>query len=677
LNWGILARPVGGGERGLHTAELRAPGQWQGLAAFHSDSMSICVWLARVLRTFLRVEPRTTTLVIAVTVLSRFTSLAAFLLPLKVLLLAGSHGVPRYFRAIVDADSKLSWMIGLSIAAAGLFLATRFLHAYAKKLSSVGSHEVVKRANQLEWLINQNRVARRHFQTITDLCADLVTASVAITIIAIINPLFVIGLAVVLTFEYALTAILLERPAPNELVQRIKEKPDVYIENLYTANFWLAFIGILAPFLFGLGGNTLLAILSFVLVRLALKDLASSVEAIARLASKKRLIDALMFPTHRWQRAEPKIRRDFHILFEKKAHLATLDNALRGLESHRQTSVRWQDSAIAGVSTFILSFGPEGPYYQEQVFPDHRTHLLKNEGVLFNHIPRDLLHAPEVFQQFSHGPFQCRICDYGLGLPISAAVWNTQYSELLEYIWSLKPPRNLVQVFRKSHLFFYECLTEDLVAKLRVAVDNEQEEAVLRTFDASLPTIRSTLSAFPLYISNRDLVRSNTALRSDGGMFIMTWGRWSLQPLGTSLPPKLSRAKLSDMLGRIRQRRPDIPDMFGPDHLQLVAACRQLAERLNATQYAAALRALPAILNNPVLSVESSRTLNDAKKGGSKRPNGRGRRRRDTGVLPEVLVHAAESDSEKDSVRVKASREQAGRGARLRHALVERREEAN
>jgi hypothetical protein len=571
---------------------------------FPIQTRDVCLWLAGLVQVFWRVQPRTTALVIVATVFAHFTSLAAFLLPLKVLLLAGSGGTQEYFGVMIDPDVKKRWMIGLSFAAVSLYFLTRFLRAYTAKMSGEGSDEVMKRANQLELLGNQGAVGRRYFSKITRLCADLITAAMAFSAIALIDATLVSCLVILFTVQYSLSALLLDsgRPLSQQLATRMRENPDDYIDNLYSICFWSAFLILLFQFFAGDNGNILLAVLSFILVRLGLKHFASSVNSAVSLAANKGLIDALMFPTHQWQPRERPVRRDFHSLFKNEAHLAKLETALVGhLDLSRPISVRWKDSPVSGFSTFVFNAGPNGPLYLEQVYAPHQAHLIKNEDVLFSHIPRDLLNAPPIRHQFMHGPFQCRLCEYGEGVPESGESWNIRLTELLEQVWSIRPPDHLLQLFRASHAFFYQRLTPQLVDKLWLAVeDNEQAESV-RAFHAALPTIHETLAPMPLYVSNRDMTRPNTAVRADGGVFIMSWGRWTLQPMGADLPPNPKPEKLAEMVGRVRQRRPDIPETLGPDGLLLVAACKQLEALIKQENYEAALRALPAILENSTL----------------------------------------------------------------------------
>ena len=176
----------------------------------------------------------------------------------------------------------------------------------------------------------------------------------------------------------------------------------------------MAFLAILVPFLIGPGGNILIAILSFVLVRQALSALVAAVGFAVKLARERSLIDALISPSHQWQRGESRTRRTFRTFFQRDMHLAKLESVLSDVfERPRPTTMRWKDSPVARVSTFVLTFrsGRDRCHCEEQVFAPHQTHLLTNEEVLFNHVPRELLGAPLVRAQFVHGPYQCRLCD--------------------------------------------------------------------------------------------------------------------------------------------------------------------------------------------------------------------------------------------------------------------------
>ena len=510
----------------------------------NAQAVNVTSWLAGVVALLWRLQPYTLMRIVVAAVLSRFARLAAFLLPLKVLLLAASDGIPSYFRLMADPEDKPFWIIGLTIAAIVVFLLGRFLEAFAEKLSEAGSLEVMKEANQLALVGNQESVGRRHFTSIATLCADLVFVAVAYMTIAAVNPLLGGCLAVFVAFAWVFTALLLAKPwlIPH-LAERILKEPRDYLQDLSHIGFWLGFVAILVPFLVGAGGNILFAILAFVLVRQMLSALVAAVRFAVDLSRERSLIDALISPSHQLQRDESSARRTWRALFQRDTHLAKLESVLSDLvKSPGKIAIRWKDSPIGGVSTFGLTVrsGRDRFHYEEQVYAPYQAHLIKNEEVLFAHIPRELLGAPLIRAKFVHGPYQCRLCDSGLGVPAPATRWLEPF---LEKVWGIAPPDELVLAFRTSHTLLHERLNRELLSRLAVAVGSKREAKTLRAFKAELPSILAALAEVPLYVATRDTVVSNTAVRRDNGVALMMWGRWVLAPLAsTCLQDQLTKS---------------------------------------------------------------------------------------------------------------------------------------
>jgi hypothetical protein len=497
-------------------------------------------------------------------------------------------------------------MIGLSATAVALYLFTPFLRTFAENLSGGASDEVMKKANQLTMVGNQDTLGRRYFLNITNLCASLISSGIAFAVIILINPFLTMCFVFLFSVQYAgVVCLLRARNAPHRFVNKVREKPEDFLQSLFNTNFWLAFLLILLPLLAGIESNTFFAILSFVLVRQALRSLVAAISTAINLASKRHLIDALMLPQRKWQLGVSRVSPDFHSLFEREAHLMNLETVLAdNLKDSRPVSARLQDSPLKGVATFILKLGSGSTgtlFFQEQVFSPYQAHLIKNEEILFTHVRRELLNAPTIIRSFTYGSFQCRICDYGIGAPVSASAWHARLMELLEQIWSIKPPDRLVAAFGSSRALLHDRLTSELIERLALAVDSESGEADYRAFGYALPAVRAVLSMMPLCVSNPDMLRPCTAAHHDGKVSIMLWGRWALEPIGANLP-EIHEEKLAEIIARLQPRRPDILESLTPDHLRLAAACKKLENHITESQYEAALRLIPAILESPLLS---------------------------------------------------------------------------
>jgi hypothetical protein len=84
----------------------------------------------------------------------------AFLLPLKVILLAGSEGVPKYFRPLIaEPAHREYWIIGLAVATVTFYLLALVLDAVSSRLSSSGGIEILQCANEMTIMNDQeNRI---------------------------------------------------------------------------------------------------------------------------------------------------------------------------------------------------------------------------------------------------------------------------------------------------------------------------------------------------------------------------------------------------------------------------------------------------------------------------------------------------------------------------------------
>ncbi len=588
----------------------------------HSETTALAWWLGRHLAIFWRVQPRSMALIIGALVLARFTNLASVLLPIKVLFLAGTEGMPHYFGMMADPNYKLAWIIALSMIAVGFHLVTRSLRSFSDRLCEAGSLAVMKQTNKLAFMAGQDAIGRRTFIKISTLAANLIFVALAFACLILVIPLLVICLAVSFIFEYAFTAFVLGRQtsSQNSLAIKIWEKPKDYLDELDTINFWLAFVIILIPFLVGSVSNIPLAILSFLLIRQALDALGDAIGTAIELMGQKRIIDALIIPGQQWQSSEPRADSNLHSLFEKQKHFALLQTPLaESFDNPRPSTIDWKDSPIDGVSMFSLNFpsGPNGQHYQEQVFAPHRAHLIRNEELLFTHISREVLSAPVVRANFTHGRFACRICDYGMGVEVPAEEWEARHADFLEQTWCIAPPDPLVKAYRASHPLLHESFRKNFVRRLAIAVGNEKMASTLQKFKAKLPAIRTVLSEMPLYVSTPDIVRSNTSLGADRVTYLMIWGRWSLDPIGVYLPLRPDMEKLSTMLARVRQRRLDIPEALNAHHLRLAAGCRELATKMRNLKYEAALAMLPTLLDDLVLATRGGQIKEKLTEGGS------------------------------------------------------------
>ncbi len=389
---------------------------------------------------------------------------------------------------------------------------------------------------------------------------------------------------------------------PGILKRYIQERLSDYLKFLSSFTFLAAFLVILIPFLTGTGGNIFVAILSLVLLRRTLGFFVSVPKNATKLNKNQHEINALIFPEIQMVKLENKERLAVRDLFYKAARLKMVQDELHRIMPLRgPIQVHWMDSTASGVYMFAITLEKEESgskvCYQQQAFPQNSIRYFNNEDFLFRQIDRKGFHAPGLIASFLHEPFACRIVEYGLGKPVADREWRKVHDILLEHYCAFRPPDNLMKAFQSSHLLLHQRLSEDFVSRVEVAVDTAEEENALNQFKECLINIRAFLKAMPLYIHNPEMQKNNVVQADDDRVYVMTWGRWTLEPVGSVLP--LDRNNMERMLQLFNETRKDTPVGLDASSLYFVFHCQKLEKELNRGAYKAALSTIHNLLLTP------------------------------------------------------------------------------
>ena len=560
------------------------------------------LWTARVIRQFMRVRPGATVLVIASTGIASITKLLAFLLPLKIILLAGSPGVPRYFPFIAP-DEKIHWIIGLTIGAFIAYGLTLTLEALAARWSRDAGRGILQGANQMTLHAMQDDQVKRAFADFSGVVAVVLFVALGGLLLAWLNPALIIFLVTAVLVQFGLTAWLVRGdsvPAPA-MKAWIEQRTGQYLSLLSSLTFLGGFLVILAPFVLGEGGNILLALLGIILSRQMLSKLTGMTKDAASLLAARHRIDPLIFSGIQLQNDKQKrIAASLHSVFSKERRQKRSYSELgRTVPLEGELQVSWADSALPRAKTLNLveqdADGRSVRHFQQQVFPPSQTDQLKNEEFLFRHVKRERLKAPRIYVQFEEADFRCQICAHGDGTPGAAKDWPQVRDSLLHQIWSYQPTKALVRSYRGSRPLLHERLTHALSRRLEIATDTNEEAELLALWEEELRSIQERLAKQPLALHNPDFNRMNV-IRFGEDHLVMAWGRWSLEPIGSAIFLAGLSSEGATHVEPLRSLRPDLAGRKWENDLELGALCQQLEQQINREQYKAALETMKAAL---------------------------------------------------------------------------------
>ena len=575
------------------------------------ETLRFAHWTARILRQFLRVRPGSTLLVIASTAIARITRILAFFLPLKVILLAGSPGVPRYF-PFVAADGKTEWIIGLTLAAFVAYGLTLLLQSATERWSLDAGRAILRGANQISLHARQEEEARSAFARFSGVIASGLFITLSALLLSWLNPVLlgVISVSVSLLYVFTAWALRGESVPPTRIKARIQKDLNAYLGLFSTLIFFCAFLVILAPFLLDQGGNILIALLSVLLTQQILRNLSSIAKTATSLQASRARIDPLIYPNVQLKPLRPKAAATaLHAIFAKDRRQHQSVGALAGVESlNGDVTVCWEDSTLRAIKTLHLVqhdiSGRAVRHYQQQIFSPGQFDQLENETVLFHHIPRERLKAPRQYTSFEDAGFRCQICAYGDAIRLSKKQFRAVRDQLLRHIWSYRPGKTLIRSYRGSRAMLHLRLTTDFFNRLNIVIDTPEEAEILNHWLAHLPEIRQIIQKQPLVLHNPDLNR-NTVIRDGEDYLIMVWGRWMLEPLGATMFLMGLYNRGPEFLETLRPLRADFRKCSWDGDLRIAALCGQLEQQILREQYKAALGTIKVIMTHHPSMTES------------------------------------------------------------------------
>lgn len=561
------------------------------------ETRKFLAWFFQVIGTFLRIRPWTTLGIVLMSAGSRVTSVVATLIPLKVILLAGSSGVPSYFRFFIGPGQKEIWIIILALGAVACYFFSVALDAMAARLSEKGSQHVLQEAEAIPLLNNQQDAARDYYSKFCRVLSDATFVLTAVIAGLFLNFWLFVFLTALIFAAFAFSALparTIDQIPPGKMAAYIRDDLNNYTKILSTTLFLASFLFLLALFFLSESPNIIGAILSIIILRQMLGAQTQAVKDSVSLGKSRHEINALVFRDVQFKPRKNPIEKVHRELFNKETRQKIAEKELSDkMPLSAPPEVQWVDPAIPGLDIFAITARRNDPeekiHLLQQVFAPKQYRKIEHELFLFQYVPRKELLAPDLISVFFAGPFQCQICSYGAGKPPDEEQWQEAEFELTRQIWSCRPPPELVRLYSASAPLLYHRLNRELISHLEIAVDTRDEQEKLELFRQNLAEIRKMLRSIPLYVYNPDFNRKNAVRGHADDFLVISWSRWTLEPLGAGLPKHLREKELEALLENVQSTRKDIPQNLSARDLTTAAMCFDLEGMIRKKKYKASL----------------------------------------------------------------------------------------
>jgi hypothetical protein len=572
---------------------------------FLSETGSAVRWVLRVLAQFMSNKPVVTVVFAFCVIAGQIATLLAFFLPLKILILAGSEGVPRYFRFMIEPDEKTEWIVILSIGAVVIYVVSLLLDRLGQIMSSNASTSILAGANEVAVTTQLREDAKGFYVQFVRIFSDVAVFVLGLVIIGLIYwPLAAVVFGLVLAEFVGVAAVVGQgrRDDPGRLYQWISQSTGEMLNVLFSVNFLVAFFVLLGVFLFGSGMNILLAILTVLILRQSMKGIVSIPLAMRALWLTRPRIDPLVFRNAREQVKDRPVGREFREVFRRRDREYRVEGALAGAQiALSDGGSRYVDVAEKNVFLFQLWGQKEEQdwFGLQRVFSGDRSNLLEHEDYLFDFVDRESLLAPPVVARYKEMSFHCQIVE--VGPHEEGPDWDDSVEQMVGDLWSLEPPAELVSAYHTSHATLEGRLTEDFLLRLDLAADNDRRRLILDQLVNQIKLLRGLIATVPLHICNPDINPRHVARDYNGKVSVWSWQRWSIDHLGVVMPPRLEEDAVARVLSRVSKARELPGGSLTRDHLSLANAARSLEKSIHSEQFNSAFMAVDRVVNNPLM----------------------------------------------------------------------------
>ncbi|GGY76380.1 hypothetical protein [Marinobacter zhanjiangensis] len=506
-----------------------------------NEISNVLRWTLSLSAKFYRVVPFLTLAIVVLTLVSQIASLLSFFLPLKIIILLGSEGMPRYFPAAfaqLDRDVLIAW---LSAATIGFFLLSLLAEKLIARATDVAAGKLLGKSQKMVLFENQEDVAARAYQRYSSALAAGVFIPLALTTLGWFYPSMA-GLIAGYSLFVSMVFVTAHRFS-EKFREYLDQKLASALGLAGTLGFFVVFAYLVAEFIFFSPPGFIIAIISILASRQIFGRATALVSGLHGLAQQRLRLDALFFhgkvlvsqhqqpnpgKKNLWSLLQPETRAGWLI--------QVLEEAGMPMASTDQLKVQWLDSSKPNMPHLLVSSAeePDRPLLVK-VFDVNRKSLAQHEATLATEglegVPIPLLILGTEVDRFA-----CHVYRLPPGQVLKVQQAKRKLPALDKRFVAIHLSPQLVNRYLRSRPLLVDRLSADVLERLYIACYSRQDTLHVAELIDRLAELQSHLKVLPLVLVNPNMRRSVWQADADQTLLALNWDRWSLDPLGAGWP---------------------------------------------------------------------------------------------------------------------------------------------
>ena len=559
-------------------------------------------WSLGILKKFFKMVPVPTIILVVLTLVSQFSRMLASFLPLKVIILIGSTGTPRYFPdswATLDRDILV---IALSLAAVFFYAVSLSAEKMLYNVALKGAAGVVQGTNKLVLFSNQDEIASQAYQK---LAAGLATGALTVVLALLFAFIYPTFLLAALTYVLAASAFVALMGRTVSARGELQQKATTLTGLLSGIGFMLLFAFMVVDFLLWEGVSFIVAIISLLLSRQLLNRLDGVIRDAIWLSDKRLQVNAIFFTGHRLEKLPENSRNrrlwNFLSLCESCDTLRPILAQVKGYElaDGARVKCRWTQSGLVDLLTFDIEVKAAGEVpdrYLLKIFGKRHRKAAMSEADILSSASGHQLPAPELVYIGDMEGFDVhlfRLPEWCI--PDRSIAQRVDIQWLAQY-WQVEPDRTLINRYQRSHPLLQHRLGFWMLERLSALAFDSNDKVAINNFMERFEDILECLNLLPLVVINPGVPRDLSFVSEEGNLIQAHMGNWMLEPIGVELPlGSANMFKLKRALVEAGEKRSALLDVSW-DQIRLCAYCSAFEKQFLRQRYTDAIELLPDIL---------------------------------------------------------------------------------
>jgi len=520
------------------------------------DILDSLKWSSRLGAKFFWAVPTSTSTVVVATLISQVGVLLAFFLPLKVIILLGSDGIPRYFPPAFGQVDRDSLIIGLSAATIAFYLVHLFAERVVKFGAARGAQHLLKRHRKFILFENQDIIASQAYQRYAEAFAGAVFVGLSVLALSVLYPEVTVMLLAYIALGGAFIVTVAElRPSFCDL---LNQQLDEILRLLAGIGFLLTFAWLVVDFLFREPPGLISAVIALLLSRQMLNKLVSSTGQLRKLYTQRDKLDALFFHSIAFVPAQSLGQSRFESLIQPERRSQWIPYVLTrvGIEDPPSDSEGewWSADARDNASFKVECAG--GKRFIIKLFGLRATGKAEHEASLLFDKPKGLP-APRWVGYVDVEGHHCHVFELAMDVRVPGeGVTKSHILDVRRRLVMIAPSRAMRERYTRSRALVPQRLNKRWLERLRPAADIRQRN-VLEQLDGHMKMWQERLSSLPVVYNIFNIREDCVCLEgAEQRSIVLSWIDWEIDSVGAGWPDSKwywSKVKEMGMVGEARE----------------------------------------------------------------------------------------------------------------------------